>query len=145
MIDKKFASLYNPLLSLYAEAAAKAFDAKVKESDDFVKKMKKEMEQAEKRAKGKKALEKKIVYYKKAIEENEASIAIIESDLQKSTELREKEQEGHKVELKKTHDAVKTAEEYCVGRFASFSEMLSSKFSCAVIEFALRCFTLSWT
>src|ERR1043165_4329146 len=128
-----------------AEAAKKAFDAKVKESDDFLKKMKKEIEQAEKRAKEKKALEKQIVYYKKAIEENEASIAILEPDLQKSSELRETEKEAHKAELKKTQNAVKTAEEYCAGRFSSFSEMLSSKLSCAVIEFSLRRFTLSWS
>ena len=43
------------LMIFLAEAAKKAFDAKVKESEDFVNKMKKEIEQAEKRAKEKKS------------------------------------------------------------------------------------------
>ena len=43
-----------------ADAAKKAFDAKVKENDDFVQKMKKEVDQAERRAKEKKLLEKQV-------------------------------------------------------------------------------------
>src|SRR3954464_11605188 len=110
-----------------AEAAKKAFDAKVKENDDFVNKMEKEIEQAEKRAKEKKVLEKQVISHKKTIEENEAAISKLQSDLQKLSELRSKEQEEHKAELAATRESVKNAEEYCAGRFASFSEMLSSK------------------
>ena len=50
-----------------AEAAKKAFKAKVKESDDFVNKMKKEIEQAEKHAKEKKALENQVAAHKKLL------------------------------------------------------------------------------
>ena len=75
----------------YAEAAKKAFDAKVKENDYFVKKMKKEIDQAEKRAKEKKYLEKQVFYYKKVVEENEANITKLQSDLEKVSKLRSKE------------------------------------------------------
>src|SRR3954462_12539539 len=112
-----------------AEAAKKAFDAKVKESDDFVNKMKKEIDQAKKRAKEKKVLEKQVASHKKTIEENEAAISKLQSDLQKLSELRSKEQEDHQAELATTRESVKNAEEYCAGRFSSFSEMLSSKIS----------------
>src|SRR3954466_4298207 len=101
-----------------AEAAEKAFEAKVKENDGFVNKMKKEIEQAEKRAKEKKALEKQVVSHKKTIEENEAAISKLQSDPQKLTELRSKEQEEHKAELAATRESVKNAEENCAGRFA---------------------------
>ena len=110
-----------------AEAVKKAFEAKVKESDEFVNKMKKEIEQAEKRAKEKKVLEKQVASHKKTIEENEAAISKLQSDLQKLSKLRSKEQEEHQVELSTTRESVKNVEEYCAGRFASFSEMLSSK------------------
>jgi len=110
-----------------AEAAKKAFDAKVKESDEFVNKMKKEIEQAEKRAKEKKILEKQVASHKKALEEKEAAISKLQSDLQKLSELRSKDKEDHEAELAATRESVKNAEEYCAGRFASFSEMLSSK------------------
>src|SRR3954464_7659734 len=100
-----------------AEAAKKAFDAKVKESDDFVNKMKKEIEQAEKRAKEKRVLEKQVASHKKTIEENEAAISKLQSDLQKLSELRSKEQEEHKAELAATRESVKNAEEYRAGRF----------------------------
>ena len=43
-----------------ADAAKKSFDAKVKENDDFVQKMKKEIDQAERRAKEKLFLEKQV-------------------------------------------------------------------------------------
>src|SRR3954469_7875659 len=110
-----------------AEAAKKAFDAKVKENDDSVNKMKKEIEQTEKRAKEKKAPENQVDAQKKAIEEKEASLSKLQSDLQKLSELRSKEKEEHETELAATREFVKNAEEYCAGRFASFSEMLSSK------------------
>ena len=117
------------LVTKLAEAAKKAFEAKVKESDEFVNKMKKEIEQAEKCAKEKKALEKQVAIHKKTIEENEAAISKLQSDLQKLSKLRSKEKENHEVELAATRESVKNAEEYCAGRFASFSEMLSSKMS----------------
>src|ERR1041384_6336056 len=120
-----------------AEAAKKAFDAKVKESDDFVKKMKKEIEQAEKCAKEKKVLEKQVASHKKTIEENEAAISKLQSDLQKLSEMRSKEKEEHEVELATTRESVKNVEEYCVGRFASFSKMLSSKMSSLYCAFDL--------
>src|SRR3954471_14275247 len=123
------------LMAESAEAAKKAFDAKVKESDDFVKKMKKEFEQAEKHAKEKKVLDKQVASHKKTIEENGAAISKLQSDLQKLSELRSKEQEEHKAELAATQESVKNAEEYCVGRFASFSEMLSSKMSFLTLYF----------
>src|SRR4051812_10644430 len=117
------------LMTESAEAAKEAFEAKVKESDEFVNKMKKEIEQAEKRAKEKKTLEKQVASHKKTIDENEAAISKLQSDLQKLSELRSKEKEDHEVELAATRESVKNAEEYCAGRFASFSEMLSSKMS----------------
>src|SRR3954470_24221602 len=110
-----------------AEAAKKAFDAKVKENDDFVAKMKKEIDQAEKRAKEKKALEKSLHHYKETVKENEASIAKLESDLAKLSELRTKEEKDHKAELESTRKSVKDAKEYCARRFAVFSETLSGE------------------
>ena len=101
----------------------------MKESDEFVNKMKKEIEQAEKRAKEKKALEKQVASHKKTIEEHEAAISKLQSDLQKLSELPSKGKEDHEVELAVTRESVKNAEEYCAGRFASFSELLSSKMS----------------
>ena len=92
-------------------------------------KMKKEIEQAEKRAKEKKVLEKQVASHKKTIEENETAISKLQSDLQKLSELRSKEKEEHQAELATTQESVKNDEEYCAGRFASFSEMLSSKMS----------------
>ena len=120
-----------------AEAAKKAFDAKVKESDEFVNKMKKEIEQAEKRAKEKKVLEKQVASHKKTIEEHEATISKLQSDLEKLSELRSKEKEDHDAELVTTREAVKNAEEYCAGRFASFSELLSSEMSFLFCLFGL--------
>src|SRR3954471_24140869 len=95
--------------------------------------MKKEIEQTEKRAKEKKTLENQVVALKKVIEEKEASLSKLQSDLQKMSELHSKEKEEHDVELAATRESVKNAEEYCAGRFASFSELLSSKtcFWCA--------------
>src|SRR3954464_5455978 len=95
--------------------------------------MKKEIEQAEKRVKDKKFLEKQVASHKKTIEEHEAAISKLQSDLKKLSELRSKEKEDHEVELAATRESVKNAEEYCAGRFASFSELLSSKacFWCA--------------
>ena len=112
--------------NILAEAAKKALDAKVKESDEFVNKMKKEIEQAEKRAKEKKVLENQVASHKKTIEEHEATISKLQSDLHKLSELRSKEKKEHDIELAATRESVKNAEEYCAGRFASFSEMLSS-------------------
>src|SRR3954464_13726667 len=89
--------------------------------------MKKEIEQAEKRVKDKKFLEKQVASHKKTIEEHEAAISKLQSDLKKLSELRSKEKEDHETELAATRKSVKNAEEYCAGRFASFSEMLSSK------------------
>ena len=113
---------------MLAEAAKKAFDAKVKENDDFVAKMKKEIEQVERRAKEKKALETSLYHYKQAVKENEACISKLESDLEKLSELRAKDEKKHQAELETTRKAVKTAEEYCTGRFAVFSETLSGEF-----------------
>ena len=87
-----------------AEAAKKAFDAKVKESDEFVNKMKKEIEQAEKRAKEKKVLEKQVASHKKALEEKEAAISKLQSDLKKLSELRSKDKEDHEAELAATRE-----------------------------------------
>ena len=95
------------------EATKKAFDAKVKENDDFVNKMKKEIDQAEKRAKEKNFLEKQVHFYKKAFEENEASITILQSELEKVSELQSKDQETHKAELETTRQAVRTSEVLC--------------------------------
>src|SRR3954470_23211140 len=103
-----------------AEAAKKAFYAKVKENDDFVNKMKKEIEQTEKRAKEKKTLENQVAAQRKTIEEKEASLSKLQSDLQKLSELHSKEKEEHETELAATRESMKNAEEYCAGRFASF-------------------------
>ena len=67
--------------------------------------------------------------HKKAIEEHEATISKLQSELEKLSELRSKEKEDHDPELITTREAVKNAEEYCAGRFASFSELLSSEMS----------------
>ena len=80
---------------LLAEAAKKAFDAKVKESNDFVTKLKKEIEQVERRAKEKKALEMSLYHYKEAVKENEACISKLESDLEKLSELRAEDKKKH--------------------------------------------------
>ena len=53
--------------------------------------MKKEIDQAERRAKEKKSWEKQVLYYNKAIDENEASITKLQSDLAKVSELRSKD------------------------------------------------------
>src|SRR3954469_14084291 len=93
LCKEKRAPLCNILCLCCTEAAKKAFDAKVKENDDFVNKMK-EIDQAEKRAKENKSLEKQVHFYKKTIEENEASITKLQSDLAKVSELRSKDQEA---------------------------------------------------
>ena len=113
---------------LLAEAAKKAFDAKVKENDDFVAKMKKEIDQVEKRAKAHKALETSLHYYKQAVKENEACISKLESDLEKLSELRAEDAKKHEAELETTRKAVKAAEEYCAGWFAVFSQTLSGEY-----------------
>jgi len=113
----------------FAEAAKKAFDAKVKENDEFVSKMKKEIENVGKRAREKKVLESQVAGYKKTIEEHEATISKLQSDLQKLSELRSKENEDHAAELATAREAVKNAEEYCAGRFGAFSKLLSRKLS----------------
>src|SRR3954469_17245034 len=91
--------------------------------------MKKEIEQAEKRAKEKMVLEKQVASHKKTVEEHEATISKLQLDLQKLSELRSREKEGNEAELATARESVKNAEEYRVGRFASFSELLSSKLS----------------
>ena len=110
-----------------AAAAKEAFDAKVKESDEFVSKMKKEIENVTKRAKEKRVLESQVAGCKKTIEEQEGTISRLQSDLQKLSELRSKEKEDHDAELAAAREAVKNVEEYCAGRFAVFSESLSSE------------------
>ena len=116
-----------PFGILFAEAAKKAFDAKVIENDDFVAKMK-EIDQVERRAKEKKALETSLYHYKQAVKENEACITKLESDLDKLSELRAEDEKKHQAELETTRKAVKAAEEYCAGQFAVFSETLSGEF-----------------
>ena len=74
-------------------------------------------------------MEKQVASHKKTIEEHEAAISKLQSDLQKLSELHSKEKEEHDVELATTRESVKNAEEYCAGRFALFSELLSSKMS----------------
>jgi septal ring factor EnvC (AmiA/AmiB activator) len=126
------AALFRPFFYSFdiflAEAAKKAFDAKVKESEEFVAKMKKEIEQVERRAKEKKALETSLHHYKQAVKENEACISKLESDLEKLSELRAEDEKKHQAELEATQKSVRTAEEYCAGRFAVFSETLSGEF-----------------
>src|SRR4051812_17917886 len=106
--------------------------------------MKKEIEQAERRAKEKLSLEKQVAGHKKTIEENEAAISKLQSDLQKLSELRSKEREAHKTGVEATRNSVKNAEEYCAGRFASFSEMLSSKMIRVCIKFLTGCYLASY-
>src|SRR4051812_30212404 len=89
--------------------------------------MKKEIDQAKKRAKEKKSLEKHVFYYKEVVKENEASIMKLQSDLEKLSELHSKEEETHKAELETARKSVKAAEEYCAGRFAVFSETLAGE------------------
>ena len=67
----------------------------MKENDEFVSKMKKEIENVGKRAREKKVLESQVAGYKKTIEEHEATISRLQSDLQKLSELRSKENEDH--------------------------------------------------
>ena len=131
------------VLGKLAEAAKKAFDAKVKENDEFVSKMKKEIENVSKRAREKKVLESQVAGYKKTLEEQEATISKLQSDLQRLSELRSKENEEHEAELAAAREAVKNAEEYCAGRFGAFSESLSSRLSSFVIlSFSIICQTI---
>ena len=116
------------IIQYHAEAAEKAFNAKVKENDDFVQKMKKEIDQVERRAKEKKTLEKQVSELQEIEKKKDAAIAKLQSDLEKLSELRSKEKETHKSELETAQKAVKVAEEYCAGRFAVFSETLACKF-----------------
>src|SRR4051812_49485625 len=86
--------------------------------------MKKEIEQVEKRDKEKKALETSLHHYKQGVKDNEACISKLESDLQKLSELRAEDEKKHQAELEATRKSVRTAEEYCAGRFVVFSETL---------------------
>src|SRR3954471_20361405 len=85
-----FSCVYLYFWCVVSEAAKKAFDAKVKEHDDFVAKMKKEIDQAEKCAKEKKTLEKNLLHYKEAMKVKEATITKLEFDLAKLSELHTK-------------------------------------------------------
>jgi len=120
-----------------SEAAKKAFDAKVKENDEFVSKMKKEIENVSKRAREKKVLEGQVAGYKKTLEEQETIVNQLRSDLQKLSELRLKEKEEYEAELAAARESVKSAEEYCAGRFGAFSESLSSMLSLQLHFFCL--------
>ena len=99
------------------EAAKKAFDAKVKEHDDFVQKIKKELEQTERRAKEKKSLEKQVHDLQETKKKDDAMIAKLQSDLQKLSELRVEEKKAFESELKKSQQSLEHAEIYCAGRF----------------------------
>ena len=118
-----------------AEAAKKAFDAKVKEHDDFVQKIKKELEQTERRAREKKSLEKQIHELQETKKKDDAVIAKLQSDLQKLFELRVEEKKVFESELEKSQQSLQHAELYCAGRFEFFSEKLSGK--CLVLSSCL--------
>src|SRR4051812_8239916 len=90
--------------------------------------MKKEIEQVERRAKEKKTLDTSLYHYKQAVKENEACISKLESDLEKLSKLHAEDEKKHQAELETTRKAVRTAEEYCAGWFAVFSEALSGEF-----------------
>ena len=111
-----------------AEAAQKAFDAKVKEHDDFVQKIKKELEQTERRAKEKKSLEKQVHDLQETKKKDDAMIVKLQSDLQKLSELRVEEKKAFESELGKSQQSLQHAEIYCAGRFEFFSEKLSGKY-----------------
>ena len=90
--------------------------------------MKKEIEQTERRAKEKKALEKQVHDLLEAKKKDDAVIAKLQSDLEKVSELRTQEKKAYDSELEKSQQTMVDAENYCVGRFDVFSEKLSSEF-----------------
>ena len=111
-----------------ADAAKKAFDAKVKENDDFVQKMKKEIEQAKRRAKEKKSLEKQVQDLLEAKKKDDAMIAKLQSDLEKVSDLRTQEKKMYECEREKAQQTLVDVEKYCAGRFDVFSEKLAGDF-----------------
>lgn len=108
-----------------ADAAKEAFDAKVKEHDDFVRSMKKEIDQVKRRAKEKQTLVKQLQELQEAKKKDENSIAKLQSDLQKISELRQKEKERYDLELVQSKADLKAGEGFCAARFDMFSEKLS--------------------
>ena len=112
-----------------ADVAKKAFDAKVQENDDFVQKMKKEIDQAERRAKEKKLLEKQVQELLEVKKKDDAALAKLQSDLEKVSNLRSKDKEVYECELEKSQKMLVNAENYCAGRFDVFSEKLAGEFN----------------
>ena len=77
--------------------------------------MKKEIDQAERRAKAKK--------------KDDAALAKLQSDLEKVSDLRAKEKEVYECDLEKSRQMLVDAENYCTSRFDVFSEKLAGEFN----------------
>ena len=99
-------------------------------------KMKKEIEQAERRAREKKSLEKQIHDLQEAKKKDDALLVKAQSDLQKLSELRVEEKKAFESELKKSQQSLEHAENYCAGRFAFFSQKLSGKYLVVFLVFS---------
>ena len=89
--------------------------------------MKKELEQTERRAREKKALEKQVHDLEEAKKKDDGVIAKLQSDLLKLFELRVQDIKAFESELEKSQQALQHAEHYCAGRFKFFSEKLSGE------------------
>ena len=107
----------------------RTFDAKGKENDEFVQKMKKEIHQAERRAKEKKLLEKQVQELLEAKKKDDAALAKLQSNLEKNSDLQSKEKEVYECELEKSRQMLVDAENYCASRFDVFSEKLAGEFN----------------
>ena len=126
--------LVSNLLPL-VDATKKPFDAKVKENDDFVQKMKKEIDQAERRAKEKKLLEKQVQELLEAKKKDDVALAKLQSNLEKVSDLQAKEKELYEFELEKSRQMLEDAENCCTGRFDVFSKKLTGRFNCRHMTF----------
>ena len=91
--------------------------------------MKKEIDQAERRAKEKKLLEKQVQELLEAKKKDDAALAKLQSDLEKVSDLQAKEKELYEFELEKSQQMLEDAENYCAGRFDVFSEKLVGEFN----------------
>ena len=140
--DQRLMLLCCCLIFCFVDAAKKAFDAKVKENDDFVQKMKKEINQAERQAKENLLLEKQVHELQEAKKKDEATLAKLQSDLEKVPELHAKEKATYESELEKSKQELIDAEGYCAARFDVFSEKLAGEHGTphTTITFLSNCF-----
>ena len=87
----------------------------VKENDDFVQKMKKEIDQAKRCAREKRSLEKQVQELQDEKKKDEVTLAQLQSDLKKVIGQLSQGRHTHKTEMIEV-------EKYCAGRFAVVSK-----------------------